>query len=39
MAHLSSVAAVNTASAPLATNVFIAVTSPVIGNTSKKLCT
>lgn len=37
IAHLSSIAKVNTAAASLATIVFIAVTNPVMGNTSKKL--
>ena len=39
IAHLCKVDKVKTASAPLATNVFIAVTIPVIGSTSKKLFT
>jgi hypothetical protein len=37
--HLFSVATVKTTPAPFATKVFIAVTSPVIGSTNKKLCT
>jgi hypothetical protein len=38
MPHLRIVAAVNTATIPLATIVLTAVTIPVMGNTNKKLC-
>lgn len=39
IAHFTKVSTVNISEAPRATNVFIAVTIAVIGNTKRKLCT